>query len=234
MFPLKASRKIDSTPVFTYLLIAVNVVVFLWQTTLSDSQLFQLYFSAGFVPCQVGANLLAPQSVLSVFSSIFLHGSWVHLLGNMMFLLAFGPAVEDYLGKVPYLGFYLLAGLGGSLMHMLFNLNICIPAIGASGAIMGVMGGFMLLYPGTRIATLLFFFRVPIGVRPVPALYLLGTFFVLDLLNGLAQLGPEVATTGGVAVWAHVGGFMVGFLMAFIGMTIKPLPPVDALGHLDD
>lgn len=227
MFPLKAARKINHTPYITYALVALNILVYLWQTTLSNAQLFNLYFSAGFVPCSGSV------SATSFLTSIFLHGGVVHLLGNMMFLLAFGPAVEDYLGKFWYGVFYLAAGFAGSLMHMLFNWGVCIPAIGASGAIMGVMGGFMLLYPGTRISTLMLFFRIPVGIRDVRSLYLLGSFFVLDLLNGLMSLGIDNATTTGVAVWAHVGGFAVGFLMAFIAMSFKPLPPVDPI-YLDN
>lgn len=117
---------------------------------------------------------------------------------------------------------------------MLFNLGVCIPAIGASGAITGVMGGFMLLYPGTRISTVLLFLRIPVGVRDIPALYLLGGYFFFQLIDGLIMsIGPEIASTGGVAVWAHVGGFIVGFLMAFVMMTFKPLPPVDPV-YLDE
>ncbi len=227
MFPLRAARKLHITPWITYLLVGINVLVFFWQLTLSGQELMQLYFSAGFVPCQVNGDLLAPSAMTSFITSMFLHGGWIHLLGNMMFLLAFGPAVEEYLGHWVYLLFYAAAGIAGSLMHMLFNWGVCIPAIGASGAIMGVMGGFLLLYPGTRITSLLLFFRIPVGVQDIPALYLLGGFFVLDLLNGLAAVGPLTATSNGVAVWAHVGGFLVGFLMAFVGMTFKPLPPVD-------
>lgn len=228
MIPLKAARKIDSTPVVTYALIAINVLVFLWQTTLPASELHSLYMRAGFIPC--GGYATIP----SAFTSMFLHGGIIHLLGNMMFLLAFGPAVESYLGKFWFPVFYLAAGAAGALLHSIFTWNVCIPAIGASGAIMGVLGGFLLLYPGTRISTLVFFWRIPVGVRDIPALYLVGTFFVLDLLNGLASLLPAGMTvdTGGVAVWAHVGGFLVGFAMAFIAMSFKPLPPVDPL-YLD-
>lgn len=225
MFPLRAARKIEHTPYVTYALVLINVVVFLWQSTLPAADLLKVYYSAGFVPC---SQYL---SIPSAFTSIFLHGGVIHLLGNMMFLMAFGPAVEDYLGKVGYGVFYLAAGLAGSVLHGLFNWSVCTPAIGASGAIMGVMGGFLLLYPRTRISTLLLLFRIPVGMRDVPALYLLGGFFVLDLLNGLVTLLPagQTVDTGGIAVWAHVGGFLVGFLMAFIAMTFKPLPPVDPI-----
>ncbi|MBC8100310.1 MAG: rhomboid family intramembrane serine protease [Armatimonadetes bacterium] len=228
MFPLKAARKIEHTPYITYALIVINVLVFVWQMTLPQLDLYRLYFSAGLVTCAEGI------SVPSAVTSMFLHGSIIHLLGNMLFLFAFGPAVEDYLGKAWYTVFYLAAGAAGSALHLVFSWGACVPTIGASGAIMGVMGGFVLLYPGTRINTLVMLFRIPVGVRQVRALYLLGTFFVLDLINGLMALGPTTATTNGVAVWAHVGGFLVGFAMAFIAMTFKPLPPVDPIYLSDD
>jgi membrane associated rhomboid family serine protease len=224
MFPLKAVRKLDSTPIVTFALIGINILIFLWQTTLPEAELTRLYQTAGFVPCTGSVK------VPSMFTSMFLHGGWLHLFGNMLYLFAFGPAVEDYLGKFWYPVFYLTAGVAGSLAHMVFNWNVCVPAIGASGAIMGVMGGFLLLYPATRISTIVLFWRIPVGVKEISAFYLLGGFFLLDLLNGLASLSPFAEKlTSGVAVWAHVGGFLVGFLMAFIAMTFKPLPPVDPI-----
>lgn len=228
MIPLKAARKLNNPPVVTPLIILINVVVFLWQTTLGNTELYRLYMTAGFVPCQVTQNLLSPASLSTFITSMFLHGGWLHLIGNMMFLWAFGPAVEDYLGRRLFAVFYILAGIGGGLMHLLFNLGVCIPAIGASGAIMGVLGGFALLYPGTRISTLILFRRIPVGVTQVPALYLLVGFFLVDLFAGVAALSADpIAATSGIAVWAHVGGFLVGFLMAFFMMSFKPLPPVD-------
>ncbi len=114
----------------------------------------------------------------------------------------------------------------------MFLAGSCIPTIGASGAIMGVMGGFLLLYPGTRVSSLVLLGRIPLGMRHVRSLYLLGVFFVLDLLNGLVILSNSNVQPR-VAVWGHIGGFLVGFLMAFIAMTFKPLPPVDPL-YLDE
>lgn len=221
MIPLKAARRIKSTPVVTYLIVAVNVLVFLWQMTLDTSALDQVYLQAGFIPCS--GDIMTP----TLLSSLFLHGGFFHLLGNMIFLLAVGPAVEDYLGKFWFSVFYLAAGVGGGLLHAVFHASgVCLPVVGASGAVMGVMGGFLLLYPGTRITSLLLFGRIPIGVQHIPALYVLAGFFVWDVINGIASLNAPTVN-GGVAFWAHVGGFLVGFLMAFIGMTFKPLPPVD-------
>ncbi|MCU0497313.1 MAG: rhomboid family intramembrane serine protease [Anaerolineae bacterium] len=224
MFPLKANRPISHTPWMTWGLIALNIVVFLWQTTLSSAEITSLYFRSGFVPCQVQSNFLNP----SWFTSMFIHGSVMHIFSNMLFLIAFGPAVEDYLGKRLYLVFYLAAGLGSGLMHLIFSLGNCTPAIGASGAIYGVMGGFMLLYPGTKISAILV---LPPSKHDVQALYLVGVFIVFDLLQGLGALVPfDPTQLSSVAVWGHIGGFIVGFLMAFLAMTFKPLPPVDIIG----
>lgn len=231
MFPLKVNRKISSTPVITWLLIAANVLVFIWQTTLSSGQVTELFLTAGFIPCKVSANFFTPDSFLTFFTSAFLHADIIHLLSNMLFLFVFGPAVEDYLGKFWYPVFYASAAFGSGLLHMLLT-GTCIPTIGASGAIMGVMGGFLLLYPGTRVSSLILLGRIPLGVKHVRSLYLLGVFFALDLLNGLVIL-TNTSVQPGVAVWGHVGGFLVGFLMAFVAMTFKPLPPVDPI-YLDE
>jgi membrane associated rhomboid family serine protease len=119
-------------------------------------------------------------------------------------------------------------------MHMLFHSGICVPAIGASGAIMGLMGGFMLLYPATRIVTVVLLWRFPVGIQRIAALYILASYFILDLINGIASLGPETAATSGVAFWAHVGGFLAGFVLSFFIMTFKPLPPVDPFAYMDE
>ncbi len=231
MFPLKVNRKVSSTPVITWLLVAANVLIFIWQTTLSSGQVTELFLTAGFIPCKVSAHFFTPDSFLTFFTSAFLHADIIHLLSNMLFLFVFGPAVEDYLGKFWYPVFYAAAAFGSGLLHMLLT-GTCIPTIGASGAIMGVMGGFLLLYPGTRVSSLILLGRIPLGVKHVRALYLLGVFFVLDLLNGLVIL-TNTSVQPGVAVWGHVGGFLVGFLMAFIAMSFKPLPPVDPI-YLDE
>lgn len=231
MFPFRAARRIETTPYITIGLVLVNVVVFLWQLTLNEPDLRNLFLTAGFVPCKIGANLVSTDSLFSSITSMFLHGGWLHLIFNMLYLVAFGPMVESYLGKPLYLLFYITAGLGAGLTHLLFNLNNCTPAIGASGAIMGVMGGFMLLFPGTRIRTLNLF---PFGIKRISALTLLGGYFLLDLFNGILSLNATTETTNGVAVWAHVGGFLAGLVLSFFIMTFKPLPPVDPLAHLDE
>lgn len=234
MFPLGTTRKPTSTPYVTFGLILANVLVFLWQTTLSGAELTQLYLQSAFVPCQASQGLLTPETYLSAFRTMFLHGGWVHLVGNMMFLYIFGPNVEDYFGKGRFLLFYLAVGYAASFTHMLFNWNVCIPTIGASGAIYGIMGAFFLLYPATRIRSVAFFWRIPVGVATVQAFYMLLYFFVIDLINGIGFLAAETATRGGVAFWAHVGGFAAGLLIAFVAVIFKPAPAVDPLEYLND
>ncbi|MEQ8673135.1 MAG: rhomboid family intramembrane serine protease [Aggregatilineales bacterium] len=233
MFPLKTLRKPETTPWVTYGLILINVLVFGWELTLSRAELGQQFFALAVVPCEMTRNLLSPETVLDSVRSLFLHNGWVHLVGNMVFLYMFGPNVEAYLGKAKYIFFYLAAGFAASFLHAAISWKMCVPVIGASGAIFGVMGAFVLLYPATRIRTLAFFFRVPIGTADVQAFYLLFTFFIMDLFNGIASLGVQTSQSSGVAVWAHVGGFLMGLVLAFIFMLFRPPPPVDPFEHLD-
>lgn len=233
MFPLKTTRKPQSIPYITYGLVLVNVLVFLWQTTLDSAQLSSLYMTQALVPCE-SHNLLLPDVWLNSLRSMFLHGGWVHLIGNMVFLTIFGPNVEDYFGKVRYLAFYLLAGFAAGFTHQLLNWNLCIPSIGASGAIYGVMGAFLLLYPATRISTVAFFWRIPVGVVNVQAFYMLLYYFVIDLVNGLMFLSAPTYTANRVAFWTHVGGFAAGLVIAFVMTIFKDPPPVDPFEYMND
>jgi membrane associated rhomboid family serine protease len=140
---------------------------------------------------------------------MFLHSGWLHIGGNMLFLWIFGDNVEDFFGHIPYLFFYLVCGIGAGLLHVLFNLYSNIPAVGASGAISGVMGAYILLYPRARILTLVFIFPLP-----VPAVIFLGLWYVMQFLAGLSVLGG--GASGGVAVWAHIGGFLLGMLLTTV------------------
>jgi membrane associated rhomboid family serine protease len=232
VFPLKTLRRSASTPYVTYSLIALNALVFLWQLTLTPGELGRVFYTMALVPCEATRDPLAVETALDMLRTMFLHGGWVHLIANMVFLSVFGPNIEDYLGKARYLAFYLLAGFVASITHTVINWNVCIPTIGASGAIYGLLGAFFLLYPATRVRTVAFFYRIPVGLVDVQAFYMLLYYFVIDFFNGIASLGVDNAATGGVAVWAHIGGFLAGLLMAFIMMLFKPPPPVDPLEHV--
>jgi len=146
---------------------------------------------------------------LPLVTSMFLHLGFAHLAGNMLFLWIFGDNVEDFFGHFMYLLFYLICGVGSGLLHVLFNWDSVLPALGASGAISGVMGAYLVLYPGSRILTLVFIFLVPL-----PAVVILGYWFFLQFVAGVSSLGA--ITQGGVAWWAHIGGFLLGICIAVL------------------
>lgn len=232
MFPIKAQRKLTITPVVTYGLIAVNVLVFFWETA-QGPYLATVFRDWALVPCQTGLTL---ETLLDATRTMFLHSNWIHLVGNMLVLLVFGPHLEQFMGRLPYLGFYFLGGYAASLAHVITTANQCaipflggnIPTVGASGAIFAVLGGFLLLFPATRIQYMAFFYRLPVGFVNLRAFYILLYMVIVDLIDGLGRLGPETVTTGGVAVWAHVGGFVAGLVMAFFYTAlVRPLPPLE-------
>ena len=208
--PLKDNNPSRTYPVVNITLLLANVVIFLYQLALPpyDQKLFLL--SNATIPARIPAFLDGhvgfEAAFLPLITSMFLHSGFLHLAGNMLFLWIFGDNVEDIFGHLPYLFFYLTCGLGAGLLHVLFNLGSTIPALGASGAISGVMGAYMVLYPRERILTLVFIFVVPI-----PAVFILGYWFLLQFLAGIDALGSSAK--GGVAVWAHVGGFLLGVLL---------------------
>ena len=210
LIPLKDNNPSRSYPVVNITLLFANVVVFLYQLALPpyDQKLFIL--SNATIPARIPAFLDGHMGIEAAFlpliTSMFLHSGFLHLAGNMLFLWIFGDNVEDVFGHLPYLFFYLTCGLGAGLLHVLFNLGSTIPALGASGAISGVMGAYMVLFPRERILTLVFIFVVPI-----PAVFILGYWFLLQFLAGIDALGSSAK--GGVAVWAHVGGFLLGVLL---------------------
>lgn len=218
MLPLKDDQPSYSTPYVTWFLIVLNILIYLFQATLDrrSSELLAMQF--GEVPKAPGgvsggvASLLGATGCASFFTSMFLHGSWTHVLLNMWGLYIFGDNVEDYLGHFKYLAFYLLAGLVAMSTQAAFYLHSNIPTVGASGAIAGVMGAYFVLYPRARVLT--WIFELLIVVIWLPAWIILGYWFVLNLLSGTATaLAVHRQNMGGVAVWAHVGGFVAGMVM---------------------
>jgi len=210
LIPLKDNNPSRSYPVVNITLLFANVVVYLYQLALPphDQQLFILSNATipARIPAFLGGHVGFEAAFLPLITSMFLHSGFLHLAGNMLFLWIFGDNVEDSFGHLPYLFFYAACGLGAGLLHVLFNLGSTIPALGASGAISGIMGAYMVLYPRERILTLVFIFVVPI-----PAVFILGYWFLLQFLAGIDALGTSAK--GGVAVWAHVGGFLLGVLL---------------------
>jgi membrane associated rhomboid family serine protease len=212
MLPLRDDQVRYSTPWVNYFLIALNVLIFFFETSLDRRSLNVLVGEFGVVPSHLAAWLAgSPKIPLAVvvvpfFTSLFLHGSWMHVIGNMLYLYIFGDNVEDYLGHFRYLVFYLLTGVIAMGTHVLMNLHSTAPAVGASGAIAGILGAYFVLYPRARVLTWFFVF-----VIWVPAWIILGYWFVLNFLSGTATaLSVQRQNMGGVAFWAHVGGFIAG------------------------
>ncbi len=214
MIPIRDDTPTRTFPLVTFLLILTNAMVWLWELSLGTGQaLNNFYYQYAFIPgilthmqqAPASLHLLTPY-VLSIFTAMFIHGSWSHILGNMLFLWIFGNNIEDYLGHAKYLLFYLAGGLAAALVHTFFNMSSAVPTIGASGAIAAVMGAYFYLYPRAKVQTLVFFIFIT-TVR-LPAWLFLGIWFLLQLFQGTFGIAQ------GVAVWAHVGGFLFGLLIA--------------------
>ena len=222
MIPLRDDNPRQSVPVVTYLLIVLNVLGFLWELSLGPN-LDRALFAVAFIPARFWLPGGFVSDLLSIVSSMFLHGSLMHIGSNMLYLWIFGDNVEDRLGKGKYLVFYLLCGVIATIAHAVFSPGSRIPAIGASGAIAGVLGAYLVLYPHARVTTIIpiFFF---ITIRQIPAVLILGLWFALQLLSGVGSLGvADAQDMGGVAFFAHIGGFVAGVVLIYLfGGTRRP------------
>ncbi len=206
MFPFRDHNPTNRLPFVTYALLAINIAIFaIGLVAFQDpQQLNQLYYNYAMIPERISAG----ENYISIVTSTFLHGGFMHLAGNMLFLWIFGDNMEDKMGHIPFLIFYLACGIAASLAQYIVEVDSQIPVIGASGAIAGVMGGYLLLFPKAKVDILLFFVVI-IRVIPVPSFIMLGLWFAFQLFNGVT-----VPTDGGgVAYWAHAGGFVVGALL---------------------
>jgi membrane associated rhomboid family serine protease len=224
-FPLKDLNPTRRIPLVTIGIIAVNILAFLYELTLG--QRLDLFVAAyGAVPYEIthGLDLIGrvqgtpivhgagpPVIFLTLFSSMFLHGGFLHIVGNMLYLWIFGNNIEDYLGHVKFLFFYLASGLVASITHIATQPNSIIPTIGASGAVAGVLGAYLVLYPRARVLTLVFL-GIFIRMIVLPAGFVLLFWFVIQMFSGVASLTTETAR-GGVAWFAHIGGFVAGILL---------------------
>jgi len=217
MIPIRDDQPHFSPPVVNYFLIVLNLVIYLFEAVLPPDNLNLLIYQFGLVPWHVtalltGSRSLNPVAVLTPFlTSMFLHGGWMHVIGNMWFLWIFGDNIEDYLGHFKYLGFYLFAGVAAALTQVLLTPALRVPTVGASGAIAGVMGAYFILYPRARVLTwLVFFFYLPAWV-------ILGYWFLVQFFSARASsLSYASQSSGGVAFWAHVGGFITGLVLVKI------------------
>ena len=218
MIPLRVDIFRTRVALANGFLIAINVLAFLYELTMNPRAGRAFMFTFGLVPAHEQLlfahhavnGMTFVQAIVPIFTSMFLHGGWLHLLGNMLFLWVFGGSVEETLGHLQYLIFYLICGVGSAIVHTFFNWGSNVPTVGASGAISGIMGAFIVLYPRARVTTLipalLLFFTIKI-----PAYLMLGYWFFLQFFSGVASLG--MSARGGVAWWAHVGGFILGALL---------------------
>lgn len=210
MLPLQDTVPSRSFPVVNWLLIAANVVIFVMMASLGPMAERVVAF-LGVVPVQFLRHPL-PVEWLTIFTSMFLHGGWAHLFSNMLALYIFGDNVEDRLGSGQYLLLYVASGIIASVVHIVVNPNSAVPTIGASGAISGVLAAYVLFFPGARVITLVPLFFLPWFVE-IPALFYLGFWFFSQLFNGLLTIVSGTQSFGGVAWWAHVGGFVAGLFL---------------------
>jgi hypothetical protein len=216
----------------TLLIIITNVWVFFLELE-HGPNINRLVSVFGIVPARYVtrhgfANLTVVGFLIPVFISMFLHGGWLHLLGNMLFLFVFGRSVEDRFGHAKFLCLYLLSGLAGAILHILLNAGSRMPTIGASGAIAGVLGAYFISFPRARITTLIpliFFF----WTIEIPAILVLGYWFLIQFVTGYQMLAIQSATGGGVAWWAHVGGFVMGMFLAVAFQPAKRGSVVEVL-----
>lgn len=205
MFPIRDHNPSGQTPYVTFTLIAINVLVFLWYfTSLSEWDTQRLFLAWGLVP----ARLMSGEGLETVATSMFLHAGWMHLGGNMLFLWIFGDNLEEEMGHLGFLIFYLACGAAAGLAQALPDPGALTPMVGASGAIAGVMGGYLLLFPKARV-DVLFIFIIFFRIFAIPAWIVLGIWLALQIFSGVAT--PTDA--GGVAYWAHVGGFVAGLVL---------------------
>jgi len=216
MIPLKVDILRTRAAICNVFLILLNVLVFLYEVSLPPRVGEAFVYTFGMIPARTemlfsSQGVSLSQAFLPMVTSMFLHGGWMHLLGNMLFLWVFGGAVEDALGHFQYLIFYFISGIGAAVVHTIFNWGSQVPSVGASGAISGVMGAFIVLFPSARVATLIPALFLFFTIR-IPAFLMLGYWFFLQIFSGLASLGVG-GQQGGVAWWAHVGGFLLGALL---------------------
>ena len=206
MFPIRDHNPSGRTPYVTYMLMAMNIAVFLSYVGVMDNDraINAFFFEWALIPALVTDG----QGYTGIFTSMFLHGGWMHLAGNMLFLYIFGDNIEDEMGHVGYLVFYIACGLLSAGAHVLSAPNSPVPMVGASGAIAGVMGGYLLLYPKAKVDILIIFI-VFFRIIPIPAWIMLALWLGMQFIGGVGA-DPSV---GGVAYWAHAGGFFVGMVL---------------------
>lgn len=226
LIPISDENPTKKFPIMTILIIIANVAVFIYEISLG-LQLEGFFYRFSVIPYEItnGVNIYQfPGEVnpiyLSVFSSMFLHGNLIHLLSNMLYLWIFGNNIEDYLGSFKFIIFYLICGLGGTFAHILSDPFSKIPSLGASGAIAGILGAYILLYPRAKINSLVIFFYF-IRIISLPASLVIGFWIFLQVISGLQEFSVSPESGSGVAWFAHIGGFVTGLALILIFKFLK-------------
>jgi membrane associated rhomboid family serine protease len=211
MIPLKDYNNSKSLPFVTFILIIFNILMFVYEMRLAPSALESFFYNWGFVPARVGMDVSLGEKFFPLFSCMFLHGGLLHLLGNMWFMWIFADNVEDRMGHFGFIIFYLLCGLAAGLFHWYMQPGSRVPTVGASGAIAGVLGAYVIFFPKAKVSTLVpivfFYWRI----LKIPAYIFLGIWFIYQFLMGMTESSAAVA---GIAFWAHIGGFGTGLILA--------------------
>lgn len=231
MVPLSDDNPISTTPVVVYALLALNVAIFLYEISLSEPALQQFFNTWAIVPAELTGSfdagaIAAEREWITLISSQFLHGGWFHVGGNMLYLWVFGNNIEDQLGPVKFLLFYLVCGALAGLAQWVIDPTSVIPTLGASGAIAGIMGAYIIRFPRAKIVTLIPLFIFFTTFR-IPAIFFLGWWFIQQAFYSAASLGATADMgSGGIAYWAHAGGFVVGAILGpMLGLFDKGRDP---------
>ncbi|MFN3308118.1 MAG: rhomboid family intramembrane serine protease [Anaerolineales bacterium] len=231
MLPIRDTIHARSFPLVNYAIIGLNTAIFLFEVSMPDRLLERFIYVFGMVPARLPLFepwrfLFSPLAVISLFTHMFLHGGWVHFLSNMWILFIFGDNVEDRMGSFRYLVFYLLGGLAAAFTQAFIDPTSKVPAIGASGAIAAVMGAYFLLFPNAKVITLIPLFFIPYFIE-ISAFFFLGLWFVTQFFSGVASLlSPTQMSMGGIAWFAHIGGFLFGLLTVKLFTPRRPAPYV--------
>ena len=223
MIPVTDAVRARTFPFVNIAIIIACTLVFIYEVSISAASLDRFFNDYAVVPSQLYDWWKSPSGVgepLTVFSAAFLHGGWLHLGGNMLFLWVFGDNVEDALGHFRYAAFYLVSAAGAAAAQVAFDTSSVVPMVGASGAIAGVLAGYLVLYPRVRVGIVIPFLFF-LGALPVPAFVLIIFWFLMQLFTGVAEIGNTSASSG-VAVWAHVGGFLTGLAIMLVARPFIP------------
>jgi membrane associated rhomboid family serine protease len=227
VIPIGDDPKRRIFPWVTVTLILANIAVFVYELGLTNTGLEQFVMSVGTIPLEIqtGTDIPPPAPgpiYITLLTAMFVHGGFLHIASNMLYLWVFGDNVEDVFGHLGFLAFYFASGIAAGLTHVFVNAGSDIPSVGASGAVAGVLGAYILMFPSAKVRTILFlgpFITVP----RIPAMLLIGFWFVTQLISGIAALDATTAQAAGVAFWAHIGGFIAGLLLAMLMRGRRPV-----------